>query len=67
MLGVLLFFIPGIFIRWNAWGNLWLGTKWPTPLRRFLMFDYPIFYHHRVIGGILWGFSALFLLIYALY
>jgi hypothetical protein len=36
-------------------------------LSRILSADYAIFANHRVTGGIMWGLSSLFLMIYAIY
>lgn len=67
ILGTVMFFFPTIFIHWNAWGNFWVGSRLPKPLKRLMIFDYPLFTHHKIVGGVLWGFSSLFLLIYTFY
>ena len=70
--GLILFFVPEILVKWNAVGNIWLGDqesakRHANPNTTLFSADYTIFANRRVIGGMMWGLSSLFLLIYTLY
>ncbi len=71
VMGALFFFVPLILVRWNEAGNRFIGETTPSSKRstvnRILSADYAIFANHRVTGGIMWGLSSLFLIIYLLY
>lgn len=70
-MGALFFFVPLILVRWNEIGNRYIGEEQHAPrksaLSRLLSADYAIFANHRITGGIMWGLSSLFLIIYLLY
>jgi len=70
--GVFLFFVPQIIVKWNAVGNIWIGDqesakRHAAPGQRLFSADYTIFANHRITGGVMWGLSSLFLIIYVLY
>jgi hypothetical protein len=70
--GVVLFFVPQIIVKWNAVGNIWIGDpesakRHAVPGQRLFSADYTIFANHRITGGVMWGLSSLFLIIYVLY
>ena len=70
--GLVLFFVPQILVKWNAVGNIWIGDpesakKYGTATKRLFSADYAIFSNHRMIGGIMWGISSVFLIVYILY
>ncbi len=69
--GTFFFFVPTLLVKWNAVGNTWIGDKDSAEKhatrRRFFSADYAIFSNHRTIGGIMWGLSSLFLIIYLFY
>ena len=69
--GSFFYFVPLLLIKWNEIGNLWIGAeksaRHHATFRRVLSADYAVFANHRVTGGIMWGLSSLFLIIYVLY
>jgi len=70
-MGTFFFFIPTLLVKWNAVGNTWIGDRDSAHRhalrRRILSADYAIFYNHKTTGGVMWGLSSLFLIIYVLY
>jgi len=70
-MGALFFFVPLLLVRWNEFGNRTLTDAPPNAdrslLSRILSADYAIFANHRITGGIMWGLSSLFLIIYVIY
>lgn len=71
VVGTLIFFIPSLLIRLNAIGNTWLGgVKFGEKTgvdKHILSADYAIFANHRITGGVMWGLSSLFMVIYIIY
>jgi len=70
-MGALFYFVPLLLVRWNEFGNRSLSDM-PSKsdrslLSRILSADYAIFANHRVTGGVMWGISSLFLIIYVIY
>ena len=69
--GTFFFFVPALLIRLNSLGNTWIGGKDSAERhgrkRRLFSADYAIFRSHRTTGGVMWGLSSLFLIIYQLY
>ncbi len=72
IVGTFFFFVPGLLVKWNSVGNTWLGDresaeKFAVFTKRLFTADYAIFANHRVTGGVMWGLSSIFLLIYVFY
>ncbi len=71
VMGAVFFFVPLILVRWNEIGNRFITESPPSAersiLSRIFSPDYAIFANHRVTGGVMWGLSSLFFLIYHLY
>lgn len=70
--GTFLFFVPGLLVKWNSIGNTWLGRRQETVkhanlAKLFFTANYAIFANHRLTGGVMWGLSSIFLLIYIYY
>jgi hypothetical protein len=69
--GIFFYFVPALVVKWNAVGNIWIGdadsADRQANKRRFFSADYAIFSNHRTTGGIMWGMSSLFLIVYVLY
>ncbi len=69
--GTLIFFIPSLLIKLNAIGNTWLsGEKFGKKTKgdkHVFSADYAMFANHRITGGIMWGLSSLFMVIYIIY
>lgn len=69
--GSFFFFVPILLIKFNAVGNTWIGdtdsAQKHALRRRFFAADYTIFANHRTTGGVMWGLSSLFLIVYLLY
>jgi len=69
--GTFFYFVPALLIKWNSVGNTWIGdqasAKKHALKRRIFSADYAIFFNHRTTGGLMWGISSLFLIIYVLY
>ncbi len=70
-MGALFFFVPLLLVRWNEFGNRTFSDSPVNAdrslLSRILSADYAIFANHRVTGGVMWGLSSLFLIIYVIY
>jgi hypothetical protein len=71
VMGTFFFFVPLLLVKWNAIGNTLIGDQQEktrkSPLGRIFTADYAIFKNHRITGGVMWGISSLFLIIYVLY
>ena len=72
VVGTFLYFVPILLVKWNAVGNTWIGgadaaRRYAQFSRRLFSADYAIFANHKVVGGLMWGISSLFLIIYVLY
>jgi len=69
--GSFFFFVPALLVKWNTVGNTWLGpgddAHRSGVWRRIISADYAIFRNHRITGGVMWGLSSFFLIIYTLY
>lgn len=68
IVGTLIFFIPDLIVKWNSIGNIWLGDQESAEkfaaTKKLFSADYAIFSNHRLTGGIMWGLSSLFMIIY---
>ncbi len=71
IMGIFFFFFSSLMVKWNAFGNKWLGSENYESkhlfLKRILLANYILFANHRITGGIMWGLSSLFLIIYTFY
>jgi len=72
LIGIIFFFAPGLLVKWNALGNIWIGAaekaaEHTNAARRFLAINYAIFTRHRVTGLVLCGFSIVLIAIYVVY
>ncbi len=72
LVGTFFFFVPALLVKWNALGNIWIGNpesaeRYARLFRRLFSADYAIFANHRITGGIIWGLSSVFLIVYLLY
>ena len=70
--GIFFYFVPGLLVKWNAFGNMWIGAedstkKYASLGRRLFSADYAIFANHKVVGWIMWSVSVLLLALYAYY
>ena len=72
LVGAILFFRPGLLVRWNALGNTWFGAterikKHSGFTRWVFSVNYTVFTKHRVTGSLLMGLSLFFIVVYVIY